>query len=196
MAKIKMQNNDWEAVIGVLNGVSASKQTMLEIANIENVSVHVLSALAEVLEEEKKLYSKQDKLMDAMNSEFAAVRARNIGTPESPEMLQFKNRVQLQLDREVFEPLNRLGIKETELEIEDAQLESVRKSFAQHAFFGEKGYNDTMSGKASYGRALKALGIKPEEVSNSQAVPEEVPTQDAPSTVEANIDPPEVKIGS
>lgn len=190
--KIKLQFNDWEALLGVLNGIPASKQTMSQIAHIETVSAHVISGLKESIEEQKKLLDKQEKLMASLDSEFSAIRARNIGTPDSPEMQQFRNRVQAQLDREVFEPINRLGKREFEFDIPDTQLSPVRESFTEHAFFGEKGYSDTTAGKASYGRALAALGIQPEDVASVNAVP----TQEAPPTVEAPIDPPEVSMGS
>lgn len=190
--KIKLQFNDWEALLGVLNGIPAAKQTMSQIAHIETVSAHVVSGLKDSIEEQKKLYTKQEKLMESLNSEFEAVRARNIGVPDSPEMQQFRNRVQAQLDREVFEPLNRLGKKEFEFDIPDTQLVPVRESFTQHAFFGERGYNDTPAGKASYGRALSALGVNPEDVATVKAVPE----PEVPATVEGAIDPPEVNLGS
>ena len=162
--EIKMIAADWESLIVLFRAFKADDMTLSQVVHLENVNELIQSQLKDYLKEKGELLAKAQIMIDAAKITMDKLRAKYIGQPDHPEILQFTNGFNAELDKDVNGRLEKLQMAEKDIEIQDNWIESLQKIYVRQAFFGDGGYHNNHLGRAAYVRTLKALGIPTEAV--------------------------------
>lgn len=164
MATIKISKQDTESIMVVLSGISATKLTLKQIVEAENIIEILRNSLGDFFEQRGKLVKKGEKFLEGYEEKLHQLFKKYGEKSKDPEVLAFLEESKKIMEEEINKPLRDLGDVLVEIDFSEDVLKSLKEIFSKEAFFGEKGYNDNEAGRAAFVRVIKALGIKNEEL--------------------------------
>lgn len=153
----------------VSSNISALKLTLKEILHIEDAIAVIRKAMGNYFDERQKLLSRGEKFLNGYNQKLSELYKKHGEGSTHPAILAFADEGKKHVDKEINEPLAKLGEVEIEVNFDQPLYETFIAIFSKGAFFGGKGYNDNDAGKAAFARTIRALGINQEDLKANAA---------------------------